>query len=833
MAGFRINHLLDLTPVRLKQYRLGKLGLFGVCRMNSPRCWLLTAVVALSFTSWGQAELIFLKDGYILQGKVRREAVVEFDPVSKEMISIPRGFFMVDDGPRRVYFSPRQVSIVERLPTPPDENIPVGRVITMIRPQEMPPIEEVLDTTPWNPKTWQREFYFRGPPPRDRIGVMQMIARVNPYYVQVDAATRFKWHAGYLTREFDPQELYGLLKANKAFVETPEMKPEQIIAKRMRLINFLTQTGWYDLAEKELDGLLTDLPTEKKRVNDARAVIDRQRAKDRWETIKTLYQGGRFQASRKAMDAFPLRNVPDKVLADLRELKTRLNDQDAALKEGQAALQEWAKAVATEPGRELARMAGVIGKELHPANIGRLDAFLGQAREATRQIARGKKPPYSPEELLSLAVSGFLLGSPSASPKPEVAINLWKTRVFILEYLREPNIGTREKLLKDYERNVTPRVDLDEIAQMVDFLPPVESVDLPVGTPVEMQCGPRKRIEYELVLPPEYTPSRQYPVIIALPHAGERAGEMVKRLAPAAAEHGYILASLEWGRNATNWGFSEHNHEMVLECLLDLRRKLQIDNDRVFLTGLGEGGKGVYDVGLSHPDLFAGILPVGGAPFFHARRYWRNAQFLPIYAVGGSRVISKSTEATREQFTQWVNRGFPALWIEYKGRGSEWLSGEVPLMFDWMRNQSREFPQRRLGTDGAGGIFGEEFTSVRATDNRFYWVSGTTIKRCQMPDTEWKPNMPSATITASVSTEGNGISVKSSGYSQISVWIGRNAAGRYLLDLERPVTIRHGLGTVIVNERKLTPSLGILLEDLYQRGDRRHLFVARVDFRVN
>jgi len=805
--------------------------------MSYPPRWLIALALTLAIPTLLPAELIFLKDGHVLQGKVRREAVVEFDPVTKEMISIPRGFFMVDDGVRRVYFSPRQVRIVERLSPPPEENIGAGKVLTLINPKAMLPIEEVVDVGPWNPKTWTRTYQFRSTPrgPADPAlwGLTQMIARVNPYYVQVDAINKFKWHAGYLTREFDANELYSLLKAGKAFQESVEMKPQEIVAKRMRLINFLTQTGWYDLAEKELDQLLRDLPSERVRVQEARAVIDQQRAKDRWETIKTLFAAGRFQETAKQIDAFPLRLASEKILADLRELKTRLTNQAEALQEARAALTNWSNQVTTAEGRELARFVGVIDKELHPSTIDRLDAFLGQAREAQRRLAKKDKPPYSPEELLSLAVSGFLLGSPSATPKPEIALNLWKTRVFLLDYLREPNKNARDKLLADYENKVTPRLDLDEIAQMVDFLPPVESVEVRPGVPTEMRCGPRQRLSYEVVLPPEYTPNRQYPVLLALPAAGERASAMTKRLQALAAEQGYLLASVEWGRGEQRWNYAPENHDAVLECLRDLRRKFQIDNDRVFLLGLADGGKGVYDVGLSHPDLFAGLIPIAGGPHVHARRYWRNAQYLPVYAVTGTAINADQSRDTREQFTQWVGRGYPALWIEYKGRGIEWFPGELPFIFDWMRNQRREFPLQRLGTDGAGGSFGNEFCSVRPDDNRFYWISGTTVRQCHMPPDRWSNSVPSATITASINSEGNGIAVKSSGYSQITVWIGRNAAGKYMLDLSRPVTLRHGLNLMILNNKRITPSLAVLMEDLYERGDRKHLFVAKVSYKVN
>ena len=60
------------------------------------------------------ADIVILKDGFILQGTVKRESVTEFDPVSKEPVIIPKGFYMVDDGARRIYFNPNLVRTLDK-----------------------------------------------------------------------------------------------------------------------------------------------------------------------------------------------------------------------------------------------------------------------------------------------------------------------------------------------------------------------------------------------------------------------------------------------------------------------------------------------------------------------------------------------------------------------------------------------------------------------------------------------------------------------------------------------------------------------------------------------
>ena len=122
-----------------------------------------------------------------------------------------------------------------------------------------------------------------------------------------------------------------------------------------------------------------------------------------------------------------------------------------------------------------------------------------------------------------------------------------------------------------------------------------------------------------------------------------------------------------------------------------------VDSDRVFLFGLGQGGDMAYDVGLSHPDLFAGILPVSAQPGPFTVRYWRNVQYVPIYAVLGSWAGGKYGIPSRKAFESWVPRGYAVLGVMYSGRGLEWFPAELPAMFDWMGRKKRAHPlQRRI-----------------------------------------------------------------------------------------------------------------------------------------
>src|SRR4051794_24858567 len=86
----------------------------GASRMSErfpslrARLTVLGVLLGLCVHGLARADLLFLKDGFSLQGKIRREGVTVVDPVNREVVTIPRGFFLLDDGPRRIVFSPSQ-----------------------------------------------------------------------------------------------------------------------------------------------------------------------------------------------------------------------------------------------------------------------------------------------------------------------------------------------------------------------------------------------------------------------------------------------------------------------------------------------------------------------------------------------------------------------------------------------------------------------------------------------------------------------------------------------------------------------------------------------------
>jgi predicted esterase len=777
---------------------------------------------------------IYFQDGFALQGFVRREGATEFDSVAHDVFFVPKGFFVVEDGVRRIVFSPKQVRTVDKKPTPIEESfaLPGRPQVFGSAPPRFPLFLGVEETTPWNDR-WDRTITLRteGSP----LTLPQHIDRLTPHSVTVRSIARYRWSCQYLTSELGPETVQRLLAAHPEFTKPRDKTPKGVAARRLRLASFYIQAGWLDLAESELNQLARDVPESKDRVASFRATLGQIQARERYEEIKRLHAAGQYETVRKRLDDFQRehkKTASEQVLSAYLELKSQYASTKHRLDETKRLL-ELARKWAAGSDRELLTAAESIVSELRADNVDRLDTFLGQARQTERQQKNGLKPTTPPEGLLSLAVSGWLLGNESAEAKPENALRLWRAREMVLTYLQSHQAGDRERILDSYLRRESKApIAFDEVRKLVLTLPPPEpATELKPGTH-EMTIGTGGRqIKYQLHLPPEYHHGRAYPVLIALHHAGEKPSDMIDRLGEAAADNGYLLVAPDWKPGPNGYSWSEKEHGLIEKLLRDLRRRFQVDSDRVFLLGFGDGGLMAWDIGLAHPSWFAGVLPVGAAPYLFADRYWRNGQYLPFYVVHGSKTAEASSKRLREEFEPWAMRGYPSMWISYMGRGMEWFPGEVPSMFDWMRPKRRAFPMSQLGSSGGGTGLGSEFCSLRECDNQFYWVGiGDIHPRRLTTADNWKGDKP-ATVCASVNQESNIITVYADGVGQVTVWLALNARGASVIDFEKPLTVRAGvIGNLRVpcNNRKVTPSLATLLEDLYDRGDRQNVVAAKL-----
>ena len=139
---------------------------------------------------------------------------------------------------------------------------------------------------------------------------------------------------------------------------------------------------------------------------------------------------------------------------------------------------------------------------------------------------------------------------------------------------------------------------------------PSEEADTPVGVMHRRRTAPLA--DYSLYVPESYTPGRAWPLIVCLHGANGRGDHFIWSWLRPAKSRGYMLLapkSLD-----VTWSIlqPEQDARSVSDMIEEVCGAYSVDRSRVFLSGLSDGGTFTYLLGLSRPELFAGMAPIAG-----------------------------------------------------------------------------------------------------------------------------------------------------------------------------------------------------------------------------
>ena len=155
-----------------------------------------------------------------------------------------------------------------------------------------------------------------------------------------------------------------------------------------------------------------------------------------------------------------------------------------------------------------------------------------------------------------------------------------------------------------------------------------------------LASGASEQTEIFVYVPESYSEDRPTPLIVAL-HGTGGSGENVLRMWSATAEElGFlVLAPSEAGENV-GWGFRDRERASVEASLRWMRRRFNVDESRIHLTGVSRGGHATWDIGMRRPDRFASLSPMIGGPQRAGNdgnlRYLENIARVPIRDLQGA-----------------------------------------------------------------------------------------------------------------------------------------------------------------------------------------------------
>src|SRR5262249_15193024 len=153
---------------------------------------------------------------------------------------------------------------------------------------------------------------------------------------------------------------------------------------------------------------------------------------------------------RDQVGEFREQYATQKAVDEVRAIGRAYAENEKKIKEVRDFLKAQLKHVRGEEETLFTEAAKAIRAELHHDTISRLDTFLEQARQAAKQEKNKGKADKTASELLSMAVTGWLLGGNSAEGRAETARKLWTARKLVLAYLKADTDAERKKALADF-----------------------------------------------------------------------------------------------------------------------------------------------------------------------------------------------------------------------------------------------------------------------------------------------------------------------------------------------------------------------------------------------
>lgn len=250
--------------------------------------------------------------------------------------------------------------------------------------------------------------------------------------------------------------------------------------------------------------------------------------------------------------------------------------------------------------------------------------------------------------------------------------------------------------------------DISAVYQLLENGPQF-SADVPVGEISQVRTDPDGvEFPYVLLVPEDYSPERAWPVEFNL-HGG------VNRPKPEAGEsfwrNGYdalrspdriVVVPAAWSE--AYWWFDNQADNLVA-ILKTVRQTYNVDDNRVILTGVSDGGTGTYFFAFKQPTEWAAFMPYIGSPGVLRNPAGRITYALsfenllgkPFYIVNGQMDRLYPERAVKPYIDLMEQVGANYKWTVIPGGGHDtrWLPEKRTEIANFKRDNVRDpFPEQ-------------------------------------------------------------------------------------------------------------------------------------------
>jgi len=368
---------------------------------------------------------------------------------------------------------------------------------------------------------------------------------------------------------------------------------------------------------------------------------------------------------------------------------------------------------------------------------------------------------------------------------------------------------------------VHPRASLERVSEVLhkSRTYDVAPVGMLPSQPVRVRS---KTFSYGLFVPSAYDPDVALPLVVCLHGAGFTGDSYLERWATRLGEWSILACPTTM---AGTW-WTRPSEELVLATIETVRAHYRIDPDRIYLTGMSNGGIGAWIIGMHHAPRFAAVAPMASGIDDVLFPFLENLRHTSLYVIHGARDRIMPVWLSRN-----VTNELARLGIAYTYREHEWTHPhagghffprqELPALVEWFRKQHRDpYPRSVTVVRDASHLTDFGWVRIDATD-RIAMFSEQLIDE----HGELIKNHVYAKLTVDVRGE-NHIEVTTDRVRRYTLFL--NGA---LIDYSRPVTVVTNGGTSF--HGPVTPQVETLLRNARRRQDVDTLFPAQLTIDVS
>ncbi len=208
---------------------------------------------------------------------------------------------------------------------------------------------------------------------------------------------------------------------------------------------------------------------------------------------------------------------------------------------------------------------------------------------------------------------------------------------------------------------------------------------------------------FHVRVPASYSPSRPAPVIIYL-HGGVGVPYFYEDFEKELNDFGYMVNpySKEYiivypqSKNDCEW-WDPAGQDLIMGILYYLKSQLNIDDDRIYLTGESDGGSGSYHMALTMPSAFGAFIPIIG--MMTVGSYETLSGVYPINLTNRSLYASNADQdrlypaaEMRKMVQLALDAGVNITYKEFNGYGhdSSFMEKDPRFAFEFMQRHTRD-----------------------------------------------------------------------------------------------------------------------------------------------